>query len=52
MMDPSADPAVLLTVVTTSEEGSHKINIYGTPSPFLLKTPTIYVQTHQTSARP
>jgi hypothetical protein len=31
MMDPSADPAVLLTVVTTSEEGSHKINIYGTP---------------------
>jgi hypothetical protein len=31
-MDPSVDPAVLLTFVTTSEEGAHKINIYGTPA--------------------
>jgi hypothetical protein len=31
-MNPSADPAVLLTFVTTNEDGSHKINIYGTPA--------------------
>lgn len=31
-MNPSSDPAVLLTFVTTKEDGSHKINIYGTPA--------------------
>jgi len=32
MMDPANDPAVLLTYVTTNEDGSYKINIYGTPA--------------------
>lgn len=31
MKSPS-DSAVLLTFVTTREDGSHKINIYGTPA--------------------
>lgn len=32
MMDPANDPATLLTFVTTNENGSYKINIYGTPA--------------------
>ena len=31
-MNPPSDPATLLTFVTTNEDGSYKINIYGTPS--------------------
>jgi hypothetical protein len=31
-MNSSSDPAVLLTFVTTSDEGAHKINLYGTPA--------------------
>lgn len=30
-MSDQSDSAVLLTFVTTSEDGSHKINLYGTP---------------------
>ncbi len=30
-MSDQPDPSVLLTYVTTNEDGSHKINIYGTP---------------------
>lgn len=32
MMDASADRSELLTFVTTNEDGSYKINIYGTPA--------------------
>ena len=31
-MNPPSDPATLLTFVTTNEDGSYKINIYGTPA--------------------